>query len=90
GVMVDGGKENWLKYIREHNLKDWIHVYQTQAAHDADYNAGRPSYKQLYDVYQTPMLYLLDGNKNIIAKKLNYEQLDEFLDVKMKKEKKTN
>ena len=90
GVMVDGGKENWLKYIREHNLKDWIHVYQTPAAHDADYNAGRPSYKQLYDVYQTPMLYLLDGNKNIIAKKLNYEQLDEFLDVKMKKGKKTN
>ncbi len=89
GVMVDGGKDNWLKFIREHNLKDWIHVYQTQAARDSEYAAGKPSYKQLFDVYQTPMLYLLDANKNIIAKKLNYEQLDDFLQVKMKNGKST-
>ncbi len=84
GVMTDGGKEEWLKYIREHNLKDWIHVYQTKEMRDADYAAGRPGFRQLYDVYQTPMLYLLDKDKRIIAKKLNYQQLDDFLDYKMK------
>lgn len=82
GVLVDGGREQWLKYIYEHNLKDWIHVYQTQAMKDADYAANRPGFRQLYDVYQTPILYLLDKEKRIIAKKLSFSQLDDFLQVK--------
>ena len=83
GVLVEGGKDLWLKYIQEHNLKDWIHVYQTQAMKDADYAANRAGFRQLYDVYQTPILYLLDKDKRIIAKKLSYSQLDDFLQVKM-------
>ena len=82
--MVDGGKEAWLKYIRENNLKDWINVYQTAAQKDADNAAGKASYKQLYDVFQTPVLYLLDKDKRIIAKKLSYQQLDEVLTLKIK------
>ena len=85
GVMVDGGKDNWIKFIRDHNLEDWINVYQTTAQHDADASAGRPDYRQLYDVYQTPILYLLDKDKRIIAKKLTYLQLDEVLNLKLKK-----
>ncbi len=85
GVMTDGGYDNWIKYIRTHDLRDWVHVHQTQEQKDADINANRPGYRQLYDVYQTPMIYLLDKDKNIIAKKLSYEQLDQFLDVKDKK-----
>ncbi len=84
GVMTDGGKEAWLNFIKEHQLNGWWHVYQLPAVKDAEYNAGKPGYKQLYDVYQTPVLYLLDKEKNIIAKKLNYEQMDDLLQVKMK------
>jgi thiol-disulfide isomerase/thioredoxin len=83
GVMVDGGKEAWLKFIRDHNLKDWIHVYQTQSQHDAETAGDKPSYKQLYDVYQTPILYLLDKDKRIIAKKLGYQQFDEVINLKL-------
>ena len=28
-VMVDGGQDNWPNFIRDHNLGDWINVYQT-------------------------------------------------------------
>ncbi len=84
GVMVDGGKEAWVNYIRQNNLKDWIHVYETTAQRDAGYAAGKPNYRQLYDVYQTPILYLLDKDKRIIAKKLTYEQIDEVLNMKKK------
>jgi len=87
GVMVDGGKDLWLKFIHDHNLKDWMHVYQTQAQHDADASAGRPDYRQLYDVYQTPILYLLDKNKRIVAKKLTYLQIDEVINLKLKNAK---
>jgi hypothetical protein len=83
GMMTEGGKEKWVSYIRDHHLKDWVHVYQTQEMKDADYAAGRAGYRQLYDVYQTPMLYLLDKEKRIIAKKLSYQQLDDLLQVKM-------
>ncbi|MEO5999329.1 MAG: thioredoxin-like domain-containing protein [Chitinophagaceae bacterium] len=85
GVMVDGGKEAWLQYIRENNLKDWIHVYETADQREIITAAGKPSYKQLYDVYQTPVLYLLDKEKRIIAKKLTYQQIDEVIMLKMKK-----
>lgn len=84
GVMVDGGKPAWLQFIRENGLKDWIHVYESQEQKDAVAAAGKPGYKQLYDVYQTPVLYLLDKDKRIIAKKLTYLQIDQLIDMKKK------
>ncbi|HRP30738.1 MAG TPA: DUF5106 domain-containing protein [Agriterribacter sp.] len=84
GVMTDGGKPAWLNFIREHRLKGWSHVYQLPEVRDAEYASNKPGYKQLYDVYQTPVLYLLDKDKNIIAKKLSHEQLDELLQNKWK------
>jgi Thioredoxin-like/Domain of unknown function (DUF5106) len=86
GVMVDGGRESWLNFIRENNLKDWIHVYQTDAQRDEDAKASRPNYRQLYDVYQTPVLYLLDKEKRIIAKKLNQYQVNEVINLKKTKQ----
>jgi hypothetical protein len=85
GVMVDGGKQNWLNYIREKNLKDWVHVYETPRQKEAVADAGKPGFRQLYDVSQTPILYLLDKDKRIIAKKLTYQQIDEVLSLKLKK-----
>jgi hypothetical protein len=87
GVMVDGGKEAWIQFIKDHNLKDWMHVYETKSRQDSVEAAGQPGYKQLYDVYQTPILYLLDKDKRIIAKKLSYQQFDEVIDLKMKNAK---
>ena len=83
GVMVDGGQEAWIQFIKDHNLKDWIHVYETKAQQDATEAAGKPGYRQLYDVYQTPILYLLDKDKNIVAKKLSYQQIDEVINLKL-------
>jgi hypothetical protein len=50
---------------------------------DAEMASNQPNFRQLYDVYQTPMLYLLDAEKRIIAKKLNYEQLNDLLEHRM-------
>jgi hypothetical protein len=66
-------------------LGDWINVYQTTGQHDEVTEAGRPDYRQLYDVYQTPVLYLLDKEKRIVAKKLTYQQVDEVINLKLKK-----
>ena len=87
GVMVEGGQENWRKFIRDHNLKDWLHVYQTKEKADEDIAANRAGYRQLFDVYQTPTLLLLDKDKRIIAKKLTYQQFDEVITLKLKNSK---
>lgn len=87
GVMVDGGKETWLQFIREKGLKNWLHVYQLPSQQQAEVNAGKAGFRQLYDVYQTPVLYLLDKDKRIVAKKLNYQQLDEVINLKLKTSK---
>lgn len=86
GVMTDGGKDNWTQFIREHKLTGWVHAYQTEAAAKEIEKAGKPGYKQLYDVYQTPILYLLDKDKRIVAKKLSFEQLDEIITLKLKQQ----
>ena len=85
--MVEGGQENWRKFIRDHNLKDWLHVYQTKEKADEDIAANRAGYRQLFDVYQTPTLLLLDKDKRIIAKKLTYQQFDEVITLKLKNSK---
>jgi thiol-disulfide isomerase/thioredoxin len=88
GVLSADSKEEmkpeWLKYIREHNLQDWVNVYQTRETEAANVAAQKPGYRQLYDVTLTPTIYLLDKEKRIIAKKLTWQQLDDLLQVKWK------
>ncbi|HXD79524.1 MAG TPA: thioredoxin-like domain-containing protein [Puia sp.] len=83
GVKVDGSREAWLQFIKDHNLSGWTHVYETKEHAEATEKAGQPGFRQLYDVYQTPTLYLLDKDKRIIAKKLSFEQLDEVINLKL-------
>ncbi|MCU7548510.1 DUF5106 domain-containing protein [Chitinophagaceae bacterium LB-8] len=77
---TDGKKEDWLKFISEHKLGNWVHVYYSKEAEKKRIEAGIPGYSQLFDVQSFPTLYLLDKNKNIIAKKLSDTQVDEILE----------
>jgi protein-disulfide isomerase len=74
----------WKQYIREHNIGDWINVYQPKEMEEAEKASQKPSYRQLYDVTMTPTLFLLDKEKRIIGKKLTWQQLDELMQVKWK------
>ncbi|MDP6908822.1 MAG: DUF5106 domain-containing protein, partial [Flavobacteriales bacterium] len=68
-------RELWLEYIKENNL-DWINVEDPEQ---------KTAYKYLYDIYSTPVIYLLDKNKKIIAKRLSAEQLEDFIKHHKKK-----
>lgn len=83
-VMTEHDEEGWKKFIIDHDLKDWYHVHQTLKMLKEETEAQRPSFKQLYDITQTPTLYLLDKEKRIIAKKLSLEQVNDLLQVKIK------
>ena len=58
--------EKYLKYIAEKGLNDWINVYD---------GAHLNNVVNKYDVYSTPVIYLLDKNKKIKAKRIGVEQI---------------
>ncbi len=58
------------KYIEENEIGDWLHTADP-------YN--RSKFGQIYDVRSTPMMYVLDENKEIISKRLGAEQLEEVM-----------
>jgi hypothetical protein len=80
-------KSKWVSFINEHKLADWFHVYQTPKMRADDFANKTPSPRQLYDVYQTPTLYLLDKDKRIIAKRIDVYQVNELIQYKLKNPK---
>jgi thiol-disulfide isomerase/thioredoxin len=91
GVNVDEGAiDAWKKFIHEHELNDWMHIYQTKTAREEEAKRGQANFRQLYDVFKTPTLYLLDADKRIIGKMLSIEQFDDVMQTKLKNKQSTS
>ena len=85
GVNIDeGANDAWKKFISEHKLIDWAHIYQPKKVKEEEAAKGIANYRQLYDVFKTPTLYLLDTDKRIIGKMLSIEQFDDVMQAKIK------
>lgn len=61
--------DKWKKYIRENNL-NWINVSDPKM---------QSNFRYEYNIETTPQLFILDEDKKIIAKKLDVEQIEEFI-----------
>ncbi|MCX6171693.1 MAG: DUF5106 domain-containing protein [Flavobacterium sp.] len=68
-VYMQHEGEKYLKYIDEHKLP-WINVYD-----GAHYNNAI----EKYDVYSTPVIYILDKNKVIKAKRIESENIKDII-----------
>jgi hypothetical protein len=66
-------------------LGSWNHWYQAFEAREEERIKSIPGFRQNYDVYQTPTIYLLDKDKRIIAKKISPEQVNDFLKTQQNK-----
>lgn len=64
-VYMQHEGEKYLQYIADHKLP-WINVYD-----GAHYNNAI----EKYDVYSTPVIYILDKNKTIKAKRIDANQV---------------
>jgi peroxiredoxin len=71
GFKTEGTRDEWRQFIKEHKLSGWIHAWDPDA---------QSNFRRLYDVYSTPVVYLLDEKKKIVAKRLGVEQLNEFIE----------
>ena len=70
-ASVARAPEQWKKYIRDFGVGEWVHGY--------DYTF-RIDFRKDFDVTTTPMVYVLDQDKKIIARRLPVEQLEGFMD----------
>ncbi|WP_430812211.1 MULTISPECIES: redoxin domain-containing protein [unclassified Carboxylicivirga] len=70
-VYTQWEKEPWVDFINQHGLHEWIHLYDP-------YN--KSNFRNNYDIYSTPVIYILDKDKKILAKRISAEQIPGFLD----------
>ncbi len=78
-VYTQNDGEKYIKYIQENKL-DWINVYD-----GVHFN----NVIEKYDVFSTPVVYLLDKNKVIKAKRIGVEQVPEIINIMEQENKKT-
>ena len=66
--------ETWLEFIEEHGFThpNWINAIDIER---------QSPFRQFYDIYSTPVLYLLDEEKGIILKRVSHDQIDEYLSI---------
>lgn len=70
-VCTQNDKEEWEEYIVNNNL-NWINGWDPERMSRFDL---------LYNVESTPMIYILDRDKKIIAKRLSVEDIPSFIDA---------
>lgn len=58
--------DNWKKFLIEENLGGWINVFDPIHLNNL---------KERFDIYSTPVIYILDKDKKIKAKRLDAEQV---------------
>ena len=69
-VCTTRDKSAWIKYIEDNGLT-WINGWDPDRSTHYDY---------YYNIQSTPMIYILDRNKKIIAKKLSIDDVPSFIE----------
>ena len=75
-VCTQNKKEDWLKAISEYKIYDWTNVWDPSLT---------SNFHSLYDIFSTPVIYILDPSKHIIAKRLDVDSAVKFLNHLLEK-----
>ena len=73
-VYTQGNQPEVIEYIAKNGLT-WINVWDP---------AQKSNFRNLFDIYSTPVIYVLDANKKIIAKRISEESLGKMLEQELK------
>jgi thiol-disulfide isomerase/thioredoxin len=66
---TEADRNKWLDYVKKNSL-EWIQVNDP---------ANSSGFRDKYDIWATPLIFLLDENKRIIAKRITVEQAEEII-----------
>ncbi|MDG1933597.1 MAG: DUF5106 domain-containing protein [Flavobacteriales bacterium] len=77
-VATEFDLSEWKKFINDQKTGSWINVADIN--HDDEGNPVASSdWRDKYDIYSTPVVYLLDKEKKIIAKRITHQQIVEII-----------
>jgi len=77
-VATEFDKKEWKKFINTQKIGEWINVADIN--HDEEGNPVASSdWRDKYDIYSTPVIYLLDKDQKIIAKRITHTQIVEII-----------
>ncbi len=74
-VNIEDKKDGWMKYVKNHEMP-WINVQDR-------YNDSK--FRAYYNIYSTPVIYVLDDEKKIRAKRIGVKQLKKVIPDILKK-----
>ena len=69
-VYTQNNEAEWKKFVEEHQLEEWINVYDPR---------NQTNFRNLYNITSTPQIFILDENKKILAKKIAVSQVGEII-----------
>lgn len=77
-VATEFDVDEWKKFIKEQKTESWINV--ADISHDKEGNPLASSdWRDKYDIYSTPVVYLLDKEKKIVAKRITHNQFADII-----------
>ncbi|PID90331.1 MAG: hypothetical protein CSA97_03450 [Bacteroidetes bacterium] len=65
--MTQGDGPKWQEYVQEHKLNRWTNVWDPYRTSNFD---------KYYDIYSTPVIYILDKDHKIVVKRIGVESVD--------------
>lgn len=83
-ASIDRTPAKWKKFIKEFKLEEMIHGIDIHKNPQTGKEEYYTDFKNNFDVYATPVVYIVDKDKKIIAKRLPVEQIEDFIDFHRK------
>lgn len=75
-ASVDRNLNDWKSFISKSNFTEWVNVFDIDKQTD---------FRKTYDINSIPVIYVLDKDKKIIAKRLTTEKLKVFMNNYLQK-----
>lgn len=89
-ASIDRTTSRWKKFIKEFKLEDIINGIDIHRNPQNGKEEYYTDFKSTFDVYATPVVYVLDKEKRIIAKRLPVEQIEDFIEFHRKQAARDN
>lgn len=83
-ASIDRVPTKWKKFIKEFKLENMIHGIDIHKNPQTGKEEYYTDFKNSFDIYATPVIYVLDKDKKIIAKRLPVEQVEDFVEFHRK------
>ena len=78
--------DKWKEFIKKFNIGNWINVGDIQFDKEGN-PVATSNWREQYDIHSTPVIYLLNKDKEIIAKRINDKQIVKIIEREVNLEK---